>query len=350
METFFLQKGLNTFVVEAAAFVRWRIRAKLAVQGSWQNPQIGLYKQNSHEVVAIPHCQIHHPAINRAVQFIKEFITEEKLQPYQEKSGQGDLRYLQLTVEPQTSKVQVVWVVNQAPGKASFWKEKLRPLWELHAHLWHSFWINENNGRNNVILSSHWGHLWGEESLWISLRKRAICFHPGSFIQANLSCFEKLLEDLAHLIPRKSSLLEYYAGVGVIGLTLLDRCDKILCCEINPQGKWSFEQSFAQLQDTEKVRISYQVGDAKQLLALLEKSQCVFVDPPRKGLDPAFIQAVDHSSCSRFIYMSCGWKSFQRDCDHLLALGWQLSFAKGYLFFPGSDHLEVLACFERKAS
>jgi hypothetical protein len=49
------------------------------------------------------------------------------------------------------------------------------------------------------------------------------------------------------------------------------------------------------------------------------------------------------------VYVSCGFASFERDADALLASGlWELAHAEGFNFFPGGDALEVLAVFRRR--
>src|SRR4051812_48539604 len=57
----------------------WRMKAKLAVQGTFENPKIGLYKKGTHEAFSIPHCLVHHPSINRAVLIVKEALAFAKL-------------------------------------------------------------------------------------------------------------------------------------------------------------------------------------------------------------------------------------------------------------------------------
>ena len=52
---------------------------------------------------------------------------------------------------------------------------------------------------------------------------------------------------------------------------------------------------------------------------------------------------------SRLVYLSCGFAAFQRDCDALVKSGeWRLTHAEGFNFFPGSDHVETLAVFDRE--
>jgi tRNA/tmRNA/rRNA uracil-C5-methylase (TrmA/RlmC/RlmD family) len=105
------------------------------------------------------------------------------------------------------------------------------------------------------------------------------------------------------------------------------------------------------------------------------------VDPPRKGLDKEVLDALCNgpsnsnaggrrktqkksyqrptghpfpapgclSSGSKLVYISCGFKAFQRDTSCLLANGrWRLIFAEGHVLFPGADHVETVAIFENR--
>ena len=55
-------------------------------------------------------------------------------------------------------------------------------------------------------------------------------------------------------------------------------------------------------------------------------------------------------SLTRIIYVSCGFKALETDTAVLLASGrWRLVHAEGHVFFPGSDHIESLAVFDRFA-
>lgn len=106
-------------------------------------------------------------------------------------------------------------------------------------------------------------------------------------------------------------------------------------------------------------------------------AEICIVDPPRKGLDPVLLQALSRqasdvpaeertalykretpanrlpanlqgaSNLQRLIYLSCGFAAFRRDCANLLASNcWKLSEAYAFLFFPGTDNVELLAIFD----
>ena len=74
----------------------------------------------------------------------------------------------------------------------------------------------------------------------------------------------------------------------------------------------------------------------------------VIVDPPRKGLEPALLDALCDSSAPRtLIYLSCGWPALKQEFDRL-AVVYELVHAQAFLFFPGTDAIETLCVFRRR--
>ena len=98
--------------------------------------------------------------------------------------------------------------------------------------------------------------------------------------------------------------------------------------------------------------IQYRNSAAKNqaLSGQFENFNVLIVDPPRKGLDVEVVTALLHSkTLTRLIYVSCGFKGFARDALTILASGcWKIVHAEGHVLFPGSDHIETLAIFDRK--
>lgn len=323
----------------------WRCRSKLAVRGSSQDPQIGLFKERSHDVVSIPHCLVHHPHINAAVDRVKKLIHEHHLEPYNEITGKGDIRYLQCVIERKTGKIQLTVVLNK---RVELYQKLLSNIFIEEPERWHSIWINLNSIKTNSIFGPTWILCQGEELLWEQFGDISVCYQPASFAQANLDLFEKMLFRIKDLVPEHAKVAEFYAGVGVIGLFLAQKSSWIRCAEINPHSEECFSRSRSCLDPAIANKISFHTGSAKELLSILSESTTVVVDPPRKGLDPQLLEAITNTSTvSQLVYVSCGWESFKKDCALLLQSGWKLSYAAGYLFFPGSNHIEILANFQR---
>lgn len=343
MRSFFQARGLSNLPIHAGAAEGWRCRAKLAVRGSAQSPIVGLYQKGSHHPIDIPLCRVHHPALNQAADALRLFIQSEGIEPYDEQTYQGELRYILLALERATGKVQLVLVVNRDHSTSIH----LEKLWSIGIP-WHSIWLNYNTRRDNVIFGKEWVLYKGEHFLWETIGAVSICFHPASFGQANLDLFERLVASLREQLPSDCSLVEYHAGVGMIGLCLAEKCRTVICCEANPQAEQCFALSKEKLETRVQKKLSYRIGRAEDNLHLLQEGETLLVDPPRKGLDAHLLKGLKQLQGSKTLfYISCGWPAFQRDCDALVSAGWKLENAEGYALFPGTDHVELLARFKK---
>jgi 23S rRNA (uracil1939-C5)-methyltransferase len=321
---FFREQNIEPQFVHEG-FSQTRLKAKLAVR---PGPEIGLFKKNTHDVLSIPDCHVHHPAINRAVAILKEEMIRHKVIPYRENPPSGQLRYVQMFVERETGKIQLTLVVNHGD---------LDPFCKalLKHDLWHSIWINGQSDRTNRIFGDSWKLYFGEPFLWQRLNEMQIPFHPGAFSQTHLPLFEKMLRKIESWVNPGERVIELYAGVGAIGLSVQQKAKELALVENNPFAHLSFKQM--------KIDVPYHCIDAKE--ADLAGYDLIIVDPPRKGLDPQIIPKLD---ASRLIYVSCGFESFRRDCKELFSRGWKIKEANGYLLFPGTNHVETLALFEKK--
>jgi hypothetical protein len=116
-KNFFASENLN-FPTTLSDHIGWRTHVKLAVRplSRWGGIKIGLFKAGSHDVLPIPDCKVHHPRINEAVEFLKAAAMEVGVKGYQEASNgnaaEGELRYIQMSIERETQKIQVVLVWN----------------------------------------------------------------------------------------------------------------------------------------------------------------------------------------------------------------------------------------------
>jgi 23S rRNA (uracil1939-C5)-methyltransferase len=309
-------------------FEKKRFKAKLAVR---IGPVIGLFKKNTHDVISIPHCLVHHPSINQAVKILQEEMKAHNILPYQENPPSGLLRYLQFFVEAKTGKVQLALVLNGTAISEDFCKSLLK------YDLWHSIWFNFHPHSSNRIFGDSWELYHGEEVLWQTLNQTQVAFHPGAFSQAHLPLFEKILEKIESLAFEGEKILELYAGVGAIGLTLAKKSKNLTLVENNPYAFKSFHHM--------KTGLCYKCMDAKDIE--LEGYDLIVVDPPRKGLDPVVRAKLAKLSQARLIYLSCGFESFKKDAEELIASGWKIKESIGYLLFPGTNHVEILALFQK---
>ncbi|CAN4076108.1 unnamed protein product [Withania somnifera] len=354
--TFFNKLGVKDFSFDSCRLWGWRCRAKLAVRGSSTKPLIGLYEEGTHNVVDIPECKAHHPNINAAAELLKRGIIELNVEPYDEDQGTGDLRYVQMAVTThdtslpiperyKNGKVQVSLVWNsrsENSANAGKLNALANFLWgnggpKRKVHLIHSVWANFQTSSNNIIFGNRWRHLLGERDFWEHIGGIDVSLAPSSFGQANTRAFDSLLRKLQKYVPQGASVVDLYAGAGVIGLSLAfsRKCRKGLDPSLVKELRHVSAIELRTCKRPEKVK------DEKRPWILRAREAAIQIESTTACEE-------NQSLPQTLIYISCGWESFKEDCLSLLASKeWRLHKAHGFNFFPGTQSIEILAVFKR---
>ncbi len=330
----------------------YRHRARLAVRGTPAHPAVGLFRAGTHSVVDAPDCPVHAPAINAVASAVRRAIREANVAPYSESAHRGLLRYLQAVVERSTGRVQLVLVGNSEE------REDFEPLWRAvlrHSGpvALHSLHLNYHSQRSNAILGARTERVWGDEFVVETLGGAQVFFAPGSFGQANLPLFERLVERVHDWLASAPRVLELYAGVGALGLGLVKRGQHVTFNEVAPMGLVGLRRGLDELA-TQGLWAggSYELlpGAAEDVLragALGGSYDAVLVDPPRKGLGPAVVDALLAEGPGTLVYVSCGLSSFELDAERL-GEDYELVRCEGAAMFPYTEHVETLALFRRR--
>ncbi len=258
----------------------------------------------------------------------------------------GIARYLQVVVERSSQTAQVVLVANSAtpaPLAACLGLIRERLGSELH-----SLWFNANLERSNTILGIDFKNWCGPPGVIERFGGAAVHYPPGAFGQNNLDMAERIIEHVRSLIPQGARVTEFYAGVGAIGLSVLNRIEDIRMNEINPQSLLGLELGLAALDPGSRAKISVVPGPAGAARAAASGAQVVLADPPRKGLDPELTAYLAEQAPERLIYVSCGLQSLMNDAAQLISRGkLRLRGLTAFNLLPFTDHVESVALFER---
>jgi len=338
--------GLPEVAVISGHTAGFRLRARLAIRGRLGSPKLGLFELGTHRVVHIPHCAVQHPLINRVASVVRRALVESELTSYSDKAHLGLARYLQVAVERSSQSAQVVMVANSLtvePLAACLELIRERLGSELH-----SLWFNANPEQSNTILGSEFQIWSGPESVVEHFGGVAIHYPPGAFGQNNLEIAQRIVQYVRDQIPAGTRVAEFYAGVGAIGLSVLDRVSEIRLNEISPQSLRGLELGLAQLGAVDRAKVSVVPGPAGESASAASGMQVVIADPPRKGLASELSAHLADSPPDKFIYVSCGLESLLRDVGVLTRLGkLRLSSLAAFNLMPFTEHVETVACFER---
>ena len=338
--------GLPGVPVVSGATQGFRLRARLAIRGRQGAPRIGLFELGTHRVVHIPYCVVQHPLVNRVAGVVRRALVDAGIAPYAESVHRGLARYLQVVVERGSGRAQVV-LVGASPTAEPL-AHGLDLIRDRLGDDLHSLWFNAQCERTNTILGQEFTHWCGPPSVVERFGGAAVHYPPGAFGQNNLDIAERIVEHVRELVPRGARVTEFYAGVGAIGLSVLERLSHLRVNEVSPWSLQGLALGLDALEPAERSRIAVEPGPAGERIEAAAGADTVIADPPRKGLDRELLERLRAQPPGRFIYVSCGLESLLADTARLVADGClRLRDLRAFNLMPYTGHVEVVACFER---
>jgi 23S rRNA (uracil1939-C5)-methyltransferase len=334
-------------VIEGAA-TGFRHRSRLAIRGRVGSPKIGMFELGTHHVVHIPSCIVHHPLINQIAGIVRRALVDARVPSYSEGAQQGLARYLQVVIERSSQTAQAVLVCNTPePGALAGCLDLIR---ERSGAALHSLWFNSHTGTGNAILGDTFHRWHGPETVVEHFGGAGVHYPPGAFGQSNLDVAQELIAHLRREIPAGARVMEFYAGVGAIGLSVLEQVSTLKLNEVAAPSLAGLALGMAGLDPAARARVSVVPGlaGAPGSLAAAADAEVIIADPPRKGLDRGLLEHLIQQPPERLLYVSCGIESFLEDTRQLLAGGrLRLAALSAFNLLPYTEHVETLARFER---
>lgn len=343
-----LAKALIHPVVPSPKQLHYRNSAKLVVAGKFAAPVIGIYRRNTHDVIELDDCPLHHPLINRVVAAVKAGIKKGKVPIYSSRTESGLLRYLVVRVSESTNKAMVVLVTSQRSFNeihhlAKFLKGEVPEVTVIAQ--------NVNASEGNVIFGEKDHFLTREQSLSAAIGGTEFSLSPRSFFQVNTGSAALVYETVrkwANLTGRER-IVDLYCGIGGISLFLADKAQEVIGIEVVDAAVADAEKNAA----LNKVRnCRFEAGDAGELLGeLLEDGELVdlvVLNPPRKGCERNVLERAAALRPERVIYVSCSPVTLARDLHILDGLGYVASEIQPVDMFPQTPHVENVALLIRK--
>ncbi|HIA04179.1 MAG TPA: 23S rRNA (uracil(1939)-C(5))-methyltransferase RlmD [Myxococcales bacterium] len=321
--------------------VGYRTKIQMPFGGEAGNLKAGFYMPRTHELVHANHCPVQHPLAEKIRPQIIKLLNHHQIAPYNETTGQGELRTILMRIAEGTGEIGVVLVVRSiAAFDWAVLAAELTAIPDLTG-----VWLNENSSTGNAVLGSRTVHLSGARRLNDRIGGIAFQRNPMAFFQTNHRATEKLLEIVAEMLPEQmTTLFDLYAGGGLFAAALGGRAKQLHLVESHPDA---VAAARATLRDAGLDHAHIHLGRSEEILPTLNAdgiaADAVIVDPPRSGIDPKAISAIVKFAPQAIIYVSCNQRSLLRDLAEFKRLGFRLIEVKAVDMFPHTPHVETIS-------
>lgn len=302
----------------------------------------GVFQEGTHIVVPVESCLLENQKADAIMATIRGLLKSFKIKTYDEDSGYGLLRYVQIRTAYATGQVMVVLVLSSPilPSKNNFVKALRGEHPEIATVV-----VNVNDKKTSMVLGEKQQVIYGPGYIEDELCGLRFKISPGSFYQVNPSQTEKLYGKAMEYacLTGKETVLDAYCGTGTIGMIAAKRAGKVIGVEL---GQAAVRDAVAGARNNGITNIRFYQKDAGEFMVQLAQSgdpvDVVFMDPPRGGSDERFLDSLTRLRPKRVVYISCNPETLVRDLKYLCGRGWKVEKAVGVDMFPFTVNVETV--------
>lgn len=326
----------------------WRYRNKAVFRaGSVAGqPRLGFVGRGTHALVPATDCLLQTEEACAAAAAVEGWMRESRVAPYDERARRGVVRHLMV----RTNRAGGVMAVLVTAGDALLAKDALVAALRAAVPGLESVVQNVNPRATQEILGRKNRLLFGKERLEDELMGLRFRLSPLSFYQVNRVQTERLYAQALEFaaLSGGETVVDAYCGAGTIGLCMARKAGRVVGIEIVPDA----------VRDAKENAARNGVGNAEFIAGACEdvlprlvegglRPDVAVLDPPRKGCEPAVLEAVARSAPRRIVYVSCNPATLARDAKRLAELGYPLRALRPCDMFPWTGEVECVALIQR---
>ncbi len=303
----------------------------------------GVFANRTHDIIEFAECKIQTKISGEISKFIIDFINENNISVYNEKTGKGLFRHIIIKYGMKTDEVMCVLVLsNSNLPKEKELKNKLIEKF----HNIKTIVKNINKKNTNVILGNENIVVYGSGYIQDRLGEFIFNISAMSFYQINPIQTEKLynLAIEGAKLGENDIVFDLYCGIGTIGIFASKYVKKVYGIEIVEQAIEDAKEN-AKINNIEN--IEFTAGDVEKVLGNLIYDRkispnVVFVDPPRRGLDLNTVDNLLKMEPKKIVYISCNPATLVRDLGKLEEK-YEIKEITPVDLFPYTSHVECVA-------
>lgn len=339
-----LKNAVICDTIAAADEWNYRNKTQVPVRAVKGKMETGVFANDSHRLMPVDDFKINLPGIDEMVSGVRDILISFEEKPYDESTHTGNIRHIIIRKSSRTEEAMVIIITR---SKSLFPKSKIIPAITEKFPNVVSIVHNINSRRTSAIFGDKSEILFGKSSYEEKVVGKSFDITAQSFLQVNIPQAEVLYEKaLAMLkLTGTETVLDAYCGIGTISLALADQAKQVIGIEVIPE---TVEIAKVNAEKNGIENVKFECGLVEDVIADLKISlDAVVVDPPRKGLESTFIDAMLEKKPGKLIYISCNPATLVRDLERFVEAGYEMSEVQPVDLFPQTTHVETVVLMSK---
>ena len=342
----------------------YRNKLQLPIGRRGDENVIGFYAERSHRIVPVTACPIHPDWSEKLIAALGRFMEKCGLDGYDEETGAGQLRHIVVRELRGKYIVTLVTTVREIKG-IDYFLFLLDDIFPAY-----SFYLNFNDKKTNVVFGEEFTLLKGKGVYECTDGGISYEAGPQTFVQVNENVRGKLYDRALSFADEGDTVLDCYAGGGLLTAKFAKKCRMAYGIEIVPEAHECAEA--VKVRNDLADKMQNLCGKVEDLLpAVLEKASdaVVVLDPPRAGVARSVLKLLLEADVKKIVMISCDPATLARDLGILTgslvetekgelvkasALGqepagrYAIQTVEPFDMFPQTKHVETLVLLSKK--
>ena len=313
----------------------YRTRALVMTRRMRNSLEMGFFAAGTDSIVPIERCAVQHPLVNDVLRAARDVLDHAGVTTWRDAQRPGQLRAMLFRVDPTIGRGLLTLVVTSDVGLDGV-AEALLAIPGVSG-----VYVNLQTADGGAVLGPTTRRLLGATHQEVRVGSTTLEVGATAFLQTRQDAADAILDTLTEFLPpHMTHLVDLYAGVGVFGLALRDRADRVTLVERDPAGTTDATHNVGRLGASHVAVVQSAVESLAAELPSLTPD-AIILDPPRAGCADDVIAAVGAlPPTTQIVYVSCNAQSLARDLHKLAALGWRPRDIVPIDMFPHTSHAE----------
>ena len=259
------------------------------------------------------------------------------------------LKYLNLRYSYYTNTIVAQVLVTETNRKKLPWKKSdLEKFLDQHQQLQGIIVSHSEPGIRSTATSKDFYDI-GNIEITEEILGKQYDYHPSQFFQIYPDAFTYILKDCENIISKiphhnEYELLDFFAGIGIIGLHLAHLVQNVHGVEQSPlAGTYARKNAKNNSIDN----FSFTEANIDEALDHIQSKQILVVDPARNGLTKKSLKKIIEVQPEYIIYISCNPETQANDYYELKDY-YSIEWSRAYNLFPKTPHIEHVVFLKKK--
>ncbi|RCK72860.1 MAG: RNA methyltransferase, TrmA family [Ignavibacteriae bacterium] len=310
---------------------------------------LGLHIPNRYDkVLDIEKCWLQNEVFNRILNLTRDFVKEQKLSVYSNKTHEGYLRHLMIRTSAYSGEIMInlVTSTHNLEVMDRYTEHIIKNVPEVTTVV-----NNVTTRMSKVAIGEEEKVYYGNGYILEKLGKCLFKISANSFFQTNTEQAAKLYDLVKDYSNFKNTDVVYdlYCGTGSIAIYISDYVKEVIGIEL-VESAVNDARKNVELNNIKNC--IFIQGDLKEILTSKDfkksgiKPDIVILDPPRSGVHPTVLKVVSDVRPRIITYVSCNPTTLSRDLKILSQSEYQVLFIQPVDMFPQTYHIESIAVLE----